>query len=307
MQLHFLGTGAGLPSKTRNVSALALDLMAERGDIWLFDCGEATQHAILHSRIRPGKISKIFITHLHGDHTFGLPGLLSSRAMQGSKNPLTLYGPKGLMQLVRTVLYLTASHLTYPFDIIELDDSGTAFADHKTRVTYRTLPHTLPSYAYRIREADRPGHLDIKALQAQGITAGAHLALLKQGGSITLADGRILHGQDYLTPSQRGRDIAIFGDCTYAAEHADFCRHADVLVHESTYGKGEEALAERYGHSLSTQAAQLAQRAQVGHLYLTHISARHARPETLLSDARAIFPATTLAYDGLIADIPLPT
>src|SRR5690625_7125939 len=111
MELIFLGTGAGVPSKERNVSAIALSILEEVNNIWLFDCGEATQHQILHTSIKPGKINKIFITHLHGDHIFGLPGLLSSRSFQGGNSPLTVYGPKGIKQLDRKSTRLNSSHV----------------------------------------------------------------------------------------------------------------------------------------------------------------------------------------------------
>ena len=125
MHLQFLGTGAGLPAKECNVSAIALNMLAERGEIWLFDCGEATQHTILNTPIRLNKISKIFITHLHGDHIFGLLGLLCSRSMQMGATPMSLYGPIGLRQFVETGLNLSGSYLSYPLNIIELNETGT--------------------------------------------------------------------------------------------------------------------------------------------------------------------------------------
>ena len=111
MELLFLGTGAGIPAKTRNVTSIALKLLEERRSVWLFDCGEATQHQILHTSIKPGKIEKIFITHLHGDHVYGLPGLVSSRSFQGGESCLTVYGPKGIKAFLETALEATGTHL----------------------------------------------------------------------------------------------------------------------------------------------------------------------------------------------------
>ena len=127
MQIEFLGTGAGSPSKQRNVSSLALKLLEERKAIWLFDVGEATQHQILRTTIRPRKIEKIFITHLHGDHIFGLPGLLSSRSFQGGDEPLTIYGPKGIKEYVQVALRVSESRLSYPLKFVELTDDGGNF------------------------------------------------------------------------------------------------------------------------------------------------------------------------------------
>src|SRR5690625_4101469 len=119
MEITFLGTGAGMPSKERNVSAIMLNLLQERNSLWLFDCGEATQHQILQTKIKPRKIEKIFISHLHGDHVFGLPGLLSSRSFQGGEEPLTIYGPTGIKQFIHTCLQISETHLRYNIDVVE--------------------------------------------------------------------------------------------------------------------------------------------------------------------------------------------
>src|SRR5699024_2373757 len=139
MELIFLGTGAGLPSKERNVSAIALSLLQEINSIWLFDCGEATQHQILHTSIKPRKINKIFITHLHGDHIFGLPGLLGSRSFQDGE-ALTIYGPKGIKNFVETSLEVSATHLTYPLYIEEITE-GIIFENNHFTVTAAQLEH----------------------------------------------------------------------------------------------------------------------------------------------------------------------
>lgn len=151
MEITFLGTGAGVPSKERNVSALALSLLQEENHIWLFDCGEATQHQILHTSIKPRKINKIFITHLHGDHIFGLPGFLSSRSFQGGEEELTIYGPKGIKQFVETSIQISQSHLSYPIHYIEIED-GSVIKEHNFTIHVKQLDHGIPSYGYRIEE-----------------------------------------------------------------------------------------------------------------------------------------------------------
>src|SRR5690625_2613343 len=135
MQLLFLGTGAGIPSKERNVSSLILDLLQERNSVWMFDCGEATQQQILHTTIKPRKIDKIFITHLHGDHLFGLPGFLSSRSFLGAENErLTIYGPVGIKQFVETTLQISKTHLTYPVHFQEIKSDATIFENDRFTV-----------------------------------------------------------------------------------------------------------------------------------------------------------------------------
>lgn len=306
MQIQFLGTGSGLPSKERNVSSIALKMMAERGEVWLFDCGEATQHTILHTSIRPRKIRKIFITHLHGDHIFGLPGLLCSRSFQGGVDPLTVYGPKGISDFIQTALNLSQSHLSYPLEIVELDQQGEVFADTGIKVQYRTLHHSIQSYGYRIIESEQAGGLQADKLNEFGIPNGPIWGKLKQGQSVTLSDGRLIHGKDYLAPPIKGREIVIFGDTRFSTDHADFCRDADVLVHEATFAKGEDEIAAQFGHSSCTQAAELAKIAGVRRLYLSHLSARHiGRTEQIEQEARSVFSESYVVHDLYEADIPL--
>jgi len=147
MDLYFLGTGAGVPSKQRNVSSIALQLLQERGSTWLFDCGESTQHQILHTNIRPRRLEKIFITHLHGDHIFGLPGLLGSRSFQGGDTPLTVYGPKGIQAYLETSLSVSGTKLAYDLQIIEVEE-GTIYEDNHLTVSCFALEHGMPSFGY---------------------------------------------------------------------------------------------------------------------------------------------------------------
>lgn len=298
MELIFLGTGAGVPGKERNVSALALNLQAERGTTWLFDCGEATQHQILRSPVKAGKLEKIFITHLHGDHIFGLPGLLSSRSMNGARDPLTLYGPPGIKAFIESALTLSASFLTYPLDVVEIE-AGVVFADAQFTVTTLPLTHGVPSFGYRIEESDKPGALDSARLAADGIPAGPWMQHLKRGESATLPDGRLIDGAAYLGPPQKGRVLAIFGDTTPTPNAAILARDADVMVHETTLEAAMAEQANRHGHSTTHQTASAARDAGAKKLIITHLSARYDREgaEKLKAECREIFPNTELAHD----------
>lgn len=306
MQLQFLGTGAGVPSKGRNVSAIALKMLDERNEVWLFDCGEATQHTILRTTIRPRKVTKIFITHLHGDHIFGLPGFLSSRAFQGGVEPLTIFGPVGIKAYVLNALQLSHSHLKYPLNFVELDDEGIAFEDDKTKVLYRTLKHGIQSYGYRLIEKDYVGELLVDKLQDLGVPSGKIYGQLKRGEIVTLDDGRQLDGKEFIGPSKKGRQVAIFGDTRFHPQHIEFCRGVDVVVHEATFGKGEERMAHNYFHSTCMQAAELAKKANCKQLYLTHISSRYLgeAAKQLQKDACTIFTNTLLAYDLFEVEVP---
>ena len=306
MQLEFLGTGAGSPSKQRNVSSVALRLLEERNAIWLFDVGEATQHQILNTTIRPRKIEKIFITHLHGDHIFGLPGLLSSRSFQGGTEPLTIYGPVGIKRFVTTALQVSESRLSYPLHFVEIDHEGEVFHDRGFTVTARKLDHKIACYGYRVVEADHPGELQVDKLRALNIPSGPVYGQLKAGKVVTLADGRTVNGQDFIGAPHKGRIIAICGDTRKTINAVELAQDADVLVHESTFAKDEAKLARSYYHSTSLQAAEIAKRAGVKRLLLNHISARYAGRAAyqLAYQVRDVFPETRVVNDFDVVEIP---
>ncbi len=306
MELEFLGTGAGLPAKQRNATSIALKLLAERNAIWLFDCGEGTQMQILRTTIRPRKIEKIFITHLHGDHIFGLPGLLSSRSFQGGDEPLEIYGPKGIAEFVQTALKISRTRLTYPLHFTEIKADGILFADEQFTVICQKLSHGIDSFGFRVIEKDHKGELQVDKLQALGIKPGPIYGKLKRGEQVTLEDGTSLVGQDFLGKDRKGRIITILGDTRYCQQAIELAKNADVLVHESTYNKSEEKRARSYFHSTTTQAAQVAQLAQVKLLILTHISARYLGKDAiqLENEAKEIFQNVKVAKDFYEVDIP---
>ena len=298
MELIFLGTGAGLPSKERNVSAVALSLLQELNEVWLFDCGEATQHQILHTTIKPRKINKIFITHLHGDHIFGLPGLLGSRSFQDGE-ALTIYGPKGIKNFVETSLEVSATHLTYPLYIEEITE-GIIFENNHFTVTAAQLEHGVISYGYRIEEKDKPGELLVDKLKTLGIKPGKIYQEIKNNPETVLPNGDIIQRSDVLGPDKKGQIITIFGDTRNTLKHEAFIQNSDVLVHEATFDKHKHELAHQYHHSTTEEAAQLARNGRVKQLILTHISARYQEDDDvdlLLREARDIFPNTIIAED----------
>lgn len=307
MEIEFLGTGAGVPAKQRNVTSIALKLLDERNSIWLFDCGEGTQMQILKTSIRPRKIEKIFITHLHGDHIFGLPGLLSSRSFQGGSEPLTIYGPVGIQHFVKSALKVSGSRLAYPIHFVEVKAAGVVFQDQQFTVYAAELDHGIQSFGYRVVEAPHVGELQVTKLKALGVPAGPLYGKLKKGETVTLADGTLLQGKDFIGGARPGRIVAIFGDTRPTTASLDLARNADVMVHESTFGTGEEQMAKNYFHSTNTQAAQIARQAHVKKLLLTHISARYLAQDVQLleRDAQKIFPATKVVKDFDRILIPL--
>ncbi|HSH25030.1 MAG TPA: ribonuclease Z, partial [Massilibacterium sp.] len=239
MQLTFLGTGAGMPAKERNVSSIALTWLNASGEVWLFDCGEATQHQILRTSIKPSKISRIFITHLHGDHIYGLLGLLSSRSFLNGTTPLYLYGPVGIRSFVETGLRVSGTHLNYQLVIEEMSEEM-EWSTERATVTVRTLQHGIPSFGYRICEHDKVGPLQIEKLNALHIPKGPHFKLLKKGVDVSLQDGRVLKAKDFIGPKQKGRVVTILGDTRPTEASIELAKDADVCVHEATFSEREK-------------------------------------------------------------------
>ncbi len=299
MELQFLGTGAGVPAKMRNVSSIALKLLDERNEIWLFDCGEATQQQILNTTIRPGKIKKIFITHLHGDHIFGLPGLLTSRSFQGGEDELIVYGPKGIKRFIDASISVSYSKLSYPLKVIEFEEDGVLFSDQQFKVEALKLEHGIPSYGFRITEADQIGELKADELRAIGVPFGPVFGRLKRGEVVTLEDGRVIDGKDYVSEDIKGRVVVICGDTRFTPKSITLAQNANVLVHEATYEADKEKIARQHFHSTSKQAATIALEANVQQLYLTHISARYLGHQVsqLEQEARKVFPQTKVVKD----------
>lgn len=306
MDLVLLGTGAGVPAKARNVTAIALQLLEERGKVWLFDCGEATQHQILKTAVKPRKIEKIFITHLHGDHIFGLPGLLSSRSFQGGVEKLTVYGPKGIDAFITTSLQVSATHLKYPLEIIEIEE-GIVFEDEQFTVTALPLDHGIYSVGYRVVEKDRPGSLLVDKLYEEGVQPGPLYKALKNGEAVRLDDGRVLDGKDYRSAPQKGRIITILGDTRVCNNALILAESADYLIHEATFSGEETEMASAYFHSTTLQAAETAKKAGVKQLILTHISSRYTVDDAdrLKEESESIFANTTMAEDLMSIKIPL--
>lgn len=301
MQLQFLGTGAGMPSKTRNVTSVALNLLNEIGETWLFDCGEATQHQILHTTIKPRKITKIFITHLHGDHIFGLPGFISSRSFLGGEDLLTIYGPKGIQQFVESALTISKTHLTYPVEFVELTE-GVIYEDANFTVKAQKLQHVIESYGFRIEQKPLPGTLLVEKALALGVPKGPMLRDLKNGLDVTLQDGTLIASTDVVTAQKEGFVVTILGDTRFCDASITLSKDASIIVHEATFDASTQDLAASYGHSTNKEAALVAKEANAQHVILTHISARFIGDDAtaLLEEAKTIFSNTWMAEDFAI-------
>jgi ribonuclease Z len=298
LKLTFLGTSAGRPTKARNVTSIALSLPEPQHSFWLFDTGEGTQHRLLGSKLKLNKLERIFITHLHGDHIYGLPGLLTSRTYFEGAVPLTIYGPPGIRTFIDCVFHQSGVHLGYKLEIIEIE-AGQVFSDSYFTVEAAELVHRMPCFGYRITEHSQPGKLDLPLLKTLGVPSGPLYGKLKQGENITLDSGEIVYSSDVVGPPTNGRIVTILGDTSPCDNVLVLAKDADLLVHEGTFAGGMEEKAAAYGHSTVLQAAQAALQANVKNLVMTHFSSRfddHAI-EQLVQDAQEIFVNTAAAYD----------
>lgn len=273
MQILFLGTGAGMPSKQRNTSSMILKLLEERGSNWMFDCGEATQHQILRTTVKPRKIEKIFITHLHGDHIYGLPGLLGSRSFLGGEELLTIYGPKGIKDWLEVTLITSQTHLKYPLKIIEIEE-GIIFEDEQFLVEARLLEHVVPCFGYRVTQKQLAPELLIEKADELGVPRGPLLRLLKSGQDVELPNGNVVRSSEVTGEPKEGFKLVVLGDTRYCENSILLAKESDVLIHEGTFDTGTEGLAREYGHSTIVDAANVCEKAGAKNLIVNHISAR---------------------------------
>lgn len=307
MQITFLGTSSGVPTRSRNVSSVALRL-PQRGELWLFDCGEGTQHQIIRSDLKISQLSRIFITHMHGDHIFGLMGLLATCGLAGNPTQIDIYGPPKLDEYLRTCSRYSHTHLSYPINVHAVEP-GVVYEDEEYIVSCGRLEHRITDFGYRVAEKDRTGRFDIEKAKALSIPPGRVYGQLKRGETVTLLDGRQINGAELCGPTEVGRKVVYCTDTVYCDGAVELAQDADVLIHEATFAHEDADLAFQRFHSTSTMAAQVALTANVKRLIMTHFSPRYApgnnlELKDLLGEARAIFPNTEIAYDFLSYEVP---
>jgi ribonuclease Z len=310
MRFTFLGTSAGVPTRDRNVTGLAIAMEHHR-DWYLVDCGEGTQHQLQHTRYSPAKLRAIFITHVHGDHCYGLPGLIASAQMGGRSEPLTICAPAGIAEFIdATRRYTDLQRLTYPLHFVRSDTADFCYDDGQFRVDSTELSHRVPSYGYRFVEHVQERHLDIDKLAAMGIPRGPLWGELQHGHSVQLENGRVIAPQDVCLPPRTPRCIVVGGDNDRPELLADKLNGSDVLIHEATFT--EDVLAQvgpKFQHSTAAQVAATAQQAQLPHLILTHFSQRYRRHapagehslQDLYNEARIHYAGNLLLADDLAA------
>ena len=293
MEIIFLGTSTAVHSKDRNHPSIALKAF---GEVFLFDCGEATQKQILKTNISPMKISKIFLTHYHGDHILGLPGLLQSMSLNGREKKLTIYGPKGLNKIKDAIYSLGYCAIEYPVEFIEID-SGIIEDNEEYFIQAQRVKHNVPALAYAIEEKKKPRFLRDKAIEL-GVPVGPAFGRLHNGEEVEI-DGRIIKPEQVLGEPRKGIKITYSGDTRPCEEMIMLARDSTILIHESTFLKQDYTNAEEYAHSTSIDAAYVAKDSNSKELILTHISTRYSDDytEIMLKEAQSVFENTRLAND----------
>ncbi|KEI70084.1 ribonuclease Z [Endozoicomonas elysicola] len=310
MRLTFLGTSAGMPTTERNVTALALAIDDAR-QWYLVDCGEGTQHQLLRCRYTLNNLKTIFITHVHGDHMYGLPGLITSASMQGRQAPLTICAPDGVQQFVEAALhYSDVTQLPFSIEFTRSDRPGFNYQDNQISVTSHELSHRVPSFAYRFVETTFSTQLNIAQLNTLGVPRGELWGLLQKGLSVELEDGRKIHPEQVLQPPPESRIAIIAGDNDKPELLIEALKGAHLLVHEATL---TDSALQKAGpvwmHSSARMVAEAAETSGVPNLILTHFSGRYqhspsAGPnciDALTAEAKSFYSGSI----GLASDLSI--
>ncbi len=300
ISVTFLGTGSGVPSLERNLACVAVQ---RRGELLLFDCGEAAQIQYRRAGFGFAPLSAIFISHLHGDHVTGLMGLLMSLQMADRSAPIWLYGPPGLGDYIRCNQRALGTRFSFRINLVESEAGGVLRQERGYRVVAEPLDHRGLCLGFRLEEEERRGRFDEEKARELGVPFGAERGELQQGRPVRLADGREVRPEDVIGPVRPGAVLAYCTDTRPSPAAVRLGWQADILIHEGTFA-GEMSLdAHTKGHSTVVEAAEIAVQAGARELILTHLSPRYGDVRPLLDEARAVFPATRIARDLFRAEI----
>ena len=299
LALTFLGTSAARPTVERNVSSLSLQ---REGETLLFDAGEGTQRQMMRYGVSFA-LNDVFFTHFHADHFLGVIGLVRTLGLQGRTDPLRLYGPKGARKVLDTALLLGVERAPFPVEIHELK-AGDAIKRDGYAIEAFATEHGAGAMGYALREAERKGRFDPEAARTAGVPEGPLWGKLQRGEAVGLPDGRMVGPDGIVGPTRPGRLVVITGDTRPCASVIDAAQGADLLVHEATFGEEEKDRAKETQHSTAKEAAQVALAAKVRQLVLNHVSARYSiSAEELVKEAKEVFPAVSVARDGMVVDV----
>jgi ribonuclease Z len=298
LDIVFLGTAGSMPTAQRAPAAL---LVRRGGERLLFDCAEGTQRQLLRSSVGLVELREVFLTHFHADHVLGLPGMFKTFALRGRELPLDVYGPRGLVDLLAS-LKRVVGKLTYELQLHELQPGDVLERDGYRLATF-AVAHGVSAVGWSLIEATRPGRFDVEAADALGVPDGPARGTLQGGEPVTLPDGRTVTADEVLGPPRSGRKLVITGDTAPAEQVVESAWGADVLVTEATFSEEERDRAKETMHQTAAQAAEVARRANVSLLALTHLSSRYFGTE-IAREAREIFAETVVPRDFDVVDVP---
>ena len=300
-ELKILGSASATPFQDRHHTA---QILSVNGTPYLIDCGEGTQRRLMEQKIRPQRIQTIFISHLHGDHFFGLFGLLGTMNLTGRTEPLQLFGPAGLDEILTTQFRHSHSHLNFDLEFTAVDTTRHAQIFEDKNLTVHTLPmrHRIPCCGYLFRE--KPKRRRLLADQLPEGLAPAQLTALTLGEDVFDEAGRLLVlNSQVTTDPKRARSYAFCSDTLYTESLADLVHGVDLLYHEATFLDDMRERAAVTHHSTARQAGLLARRAEVQRLLIGHFSSRYRDLEPLLAEAKTQFAWSTLALEGLTVSV----
>lgn len=298
MTLTILGCYAATPRTMTNPTSQVLEI---KGRMFLIDCGEGTQVQLRKQKVKFSRINHIFISHLHGDHFYGLIGLISTFALLGRKTDLHIYGPKGIKEVILLLLKVSNSWTTYNLYFHELDsaDSMVVFEDEKVKVTTIPLKHRVYTNGYLFEEKTGERKLNIEAVENYEIDP-VYYRKIKWGGDITLDDDRVIPNEELTFDPMPAKSYAFCSDTVYTESILPIINNVDILYHESTFLESEVEYCEKTMHCTAKQAATIAKKANAGQLILGHYSTRYGSIEPFKEEAMTVFPNTELADDGKV-------
>jgi ribonuclease Z len=302
LSVRLLGTSASRPTVERNVASVAL---VREGETMLFDCGEGTQRQMMRYGVS-FSLGDIFFTHMHADHVLGVVGLLRTMQLGGRTEPMRLWGPRGAARLLRQgSAGFGIDRVGFAVDVGELDAGVPLVRAGYAVVPFPVEHHATPAFGYALVEETRLGRFNPELARELGVPEGPLWGQLHRGRTVTLDDGRTVDAAALVGPTRTGRRVVITGDTRPCDATVAAATGADLLIHEATFSDDEAVRAAETGHSTAREAAEIARRAGVRRLVLTHISARYSRDAGELErEARECFPGTVVARDGLDVDVP---
>ncbi len=296
LKVLVLGSGSALPTISSNQSA---QLFYDGYHSFLIDCGEGTQVELRRNKVKMQKINHVLISHLHGDHYFGLVGLISTMHLLGRKHPLNIYGPKGLEEIVLLQFRNAGSHISYEMVFHEIKEAGQIlFEDHRLQVKALPLRHRIPCFGFLFREKPGPRRLNPEMLQKYAVPVYARKGL-SEGEDFTLSNGEVIPNATMTFDPPVTKSYAYCSDTAYSEELAEAIGEVDCLYHEATFIEKDRARAKKTYHSTASDAAKIAQMVKARQLLIGHFSNRYTGPEDLLDEARKVFANTDQAEEGV--------